>query len=445
MTCFHSPLSIGVGLLLTPLFSCANDTLNTMLQRQENKVTLSSSNWKLPRHTEKRVLDLSIQLKMESFSLRNKNLRRDEKRENEMKWGPQVRLDSWIMKTSPVYGRVELEWQRRIKRKSGTPPEKTTHLELNQAYIGLADTLIPHTRVQLGRWLYRDEREWLLDENLDGVAVRNRVGKWRIDTLGGKVNYWQRDLLDRTSRNEGTNNIAALLIHRKQADDEMAGGYVITQSSPGNDIHRQNNLGLRSHSQNKRALQHWLELGLADTYKPGGHYRGYALDIGGTYAFRDVSLKPRLTFGYALGNQYYRQTGLHDNEATFGGKTKFKIYGETLNPDLSNLQILTAGLGMHVTQQATLDLMYHDYRQARLTELSQNRIDLKPKYDRQNTRRLGTGLDVILGWEPVDNAKLEARLGMFAPSKRFTSSAKRNNSPRSDTAYSAGIEMEIKF
>lgn len=427
--------------MLTPLFSCAE---NNILQRQDSNNALNMSSWKMPRHTKKSILDIGMQLKTESFSLDNKNLRQGEKRENEMKWGPQVRLDSWIMKGSPMYGKVELEWKRKIKRKSGEPPDKKNHLELNQAYIGLTETIIPLSHIQLGRWLYRDEREWLLDENFDGVVARNRIEKWRIDTLGGRVNYWQRDLLDRTSRNEGTNNITGLFVRRKLTDDVAAGAYIITQSAPEKGFNRQKNIGLRSHGQKKKALRHWLELGLADVRRVGKNTRGYAVDAGGTYILSKTELKPRITLGYALGTQYYRQTGLHDNEATFGGNTKFKFYGETLNPDLSNIQILTTGLGINLSRQATLDVVYHDYRQAHLMSLSQNRIDLKAKYDRENTRRLGSGVDIIVGWEPVDNTKLEARLGMFAPSKRLISSMKEN-SPRSDNAYSAGIEVAVSF
>ncbi|HIE4801070.1 TPA: alginate export family protein [Serratia marcescens] len=441
MTFFRSPLSIGMGLLLTPLFSCAE---NNTLQKQDSKKTLNISSWKMPRYKQKNILDIGIQIKTESFSLHNKNLRRDEKRENEMKWGPQVRLDSWIMKDSPVYGKVELEWQRKIKRKSGVSPDKKNHLEINQAYLGLTETIIPLSHIQLGRWLYRDEREWLFDENFDGVVVRNRIEKWRIDTLGGRVNYWQRDLLDRASRNEGANNIAGLFIRRKLIDDVTAGAYIIAQSTPEKGFKRQKNIGLRSYSQNKKALRHWLDLGLSDVSRAGKNTRGYAVDVGGTYIFNNTELKPRITMGYAMGTQYYRQTGLHDNEATFGGNTKFKFYGETLNPDLSNIQIMTTGLGINLPQQATLDVVYHDYRQARLMNLSQNRIDLKAKHDKKTTRRLGSGVDIIVGWEPVDNTKLEARLGMFAPSKRLASSTKENSS-RSDNAYSAGIEIALRF
>ncbi|RJK65574.1 hypothetical protein CMV60_14000 [Serratia marcescens] len=441
MTYFRSPLSIGIGLLLTPLFSFAE---NNILQKQDRKNALNMSSWKMPRYKQKSILDIGIQIKTESFSLHNKNLRRDEKRENEMKWGPQVRLDSWIMKDSPVYGKVELEWQRKIKRKSGESPDKKNHLEINQAYLGLTKTIIPFSRIQLGRWLYRDEREWLFDENFDGVMARNRIEKWHIDILGGRVNYWQRDLLNRASRNEGANNIAGLFIRQKLTNDVTAGAYIITQSTPEKVFKRQKNIGLRSHGQNKKGLQHWLELGLSDVSRAGKNTRGYAIDVGGTYIFSKTELKPRITLSYALGTQYYRQTGLHDNEGTFGGNTKFKYYGETLNPDLSNIQILATGLGINLSRQATLDVVYHDYRQARLMSLSQNRIDLKAKYDRKNTRRLGSGVDIIVGWEPVDNTKLAAKLGIFAPSKRLTSSTKKN-SPRSDNAYSVGIEMAVKF
>lgn len=419
----YSSLSLtGLGMLLTV---CSAEAADKSVDRD-------------------RLVAFEATAKMEAWNLRNKKLRMGQKRENELELEPLLRLDARFMPDRPVHARVELEWKRQTRRESGERPEKQTRLELNQAWIGLKDNLIPYSYLKLGRWLYRDEREWLLDENLDGGWLHWRNGNWSADAFGGRVNFWQKDLMDRTTRNTSRVNIVGLLAGYKVANGWRVGAYGVMQDNISQNTFRQSNFGVRSHNAKHDRLRHWLELGAAEGHKKGESIRGYALDMGGTVIFPVENLKPRLTLGYAVGSKNYRQTGLQSNEAKFGGDTKFKIYGETLNPDLTNLQVLTLGVGATIGEQSTLDLIYHDYRQLRLGELSNDDMELSPRYDRQTGRRLGYGLDLIYGWQPVDNIKFESRLGLFNPSSRFAAGSKAS-SPRSQPAYTAGVELEASF
>ena len=81
------------------------------------------------------------------------------------------------------------------------------------------------------------------------------------------------------------------------------------------------------------------------------------------------------TFGVAFGSgdnnrrdgvdRNYRQSGLQDNNARFAGVTSFKFYGETVEPELSNLLIGTAAIGVRPTPRSSVDLVYHYYAQHR--------------------------------------------------------------------------------
>lgn len=468
MRCERFTHAMGLGLLFTPLFSLADEVPNRFSQDREKSALLAAiieqdipellqldnndhidivdthNDTKRPNRGPKpvKVISVNLRAKMELFTLRNKKLRRDDKRENELAQEPSLRMNVGLMEHHPIYGRAEIEWQHKTKRKSAAQPERQTKLELNQAYVGLTD-IIPHTHLRLGRWLYRDEREWLFDENLDGMVAQIKLGDWHLEALGGRVNYWQKDLLDRSTRSTEPVNIGSLILRKKIADKWQIGAYTVTQYHDDNHD-RQFNIGLRSHHPAKQGLQHWFELGMSEKHQSDSDKRGYAVDLGGTYRFEDRARKPRVTLGYAFGSQDYRQTGWHSNEATLGGSSKFKIYGETLNPDLTNLHIFTASLGMNLSHQATLDIVYHRYHQARLSDFANNQTALSSKYDRQNTRYLGSGIDMVLGWKPTDNTKVEAIVGMFSPSRRFAS-ASNPHSPRSDKAYSIGLEAEIRF
>jgi alginate production protein len=469
MRCERFPHAMGLGLLLTPLFSLAEEVPGHFYQDREKSALLAAiieqdipdllqldsndhidivdthNDTKQPIRGPKpvKVIGINLRAKMELFNLRNKKLRRGDKRENELAQEPSLRMNVGLMENNPIYGRAEIEWQRKTKRKSAAQPERQTKLQLNQAYVGLTEDIIPYTHLRLGRWLYRDEREWLFDENLDGMVVQSKLNDWHLEAMGGRVNYWQKDLLDSSTRSTEPVNIGSLILRKKIADKWQVGAYSVAQYHSDNH-NRQFNVGLRSHNPAKKGLQHWFELGMSEQHQSDSDKRGYAVDLGGTYRFEDRALKPRVTLGYAFGSQDYLQTGLHSNEATLGGSTKFKIYGETLNPDLTNLHIFTASLGMDLPQQASLDVVYHRYHQAQLSDFANNQTALSSKYDRQNTRYLGSGIDLVLGWKPTEKTKVEATVGMFSPSKRFAS-ASSPNSLRSEKAYSIGLEAEIRF
>ena len=97
--------------------------------------------------------------------------------------------------------------------------------------------------------------------------------------------------------------------------------------------------------------------------------RGYALDASATYRISNHPLNPKVTLGYAYGsgddnpndttNHEFRQTGLQSNESKFGGIPKFKVYGEALDPELSNLKIFTMGFGFQPAPRVSVEPQRH--------------------------------------------------------------------------------------
>jgi alginate production protein len=155
--------------------------------------------------------------------------------------------------------------------------------------------------------------------------------------------------------------------------------------------------------------------------------RGWAVDLGGTYEFQ-VGPKPALTLGFAFGSGDrnpddgtdggFRQTGLQDNESDFGGAADFKYYGEVLDPELSNLAILTAGIGIRPSEKFSMDLVYHYYLQHQAAPALRNAgIDAEPS---GRSRRLGSGVDLVVGFQGIWD-HLDARLGVgyFVPGAAF--------------------------
>ncbi|NUN49740.1 MAG: alginate export family protein [Candidatus Brocadiae bacterium] len=147
---------------------------------------------------------------------------------------------------------------------------------------------------------------------------------------------------------------------------------------------------------------------------------GWGFDVGVTYAL-PVFLEPRLTLGYARGSgdarprdrvdRGFRQTGIHANESAFGGVQSFKSYGRLLEPELSNLGILTAGIGCSLFDNSSLDLVFHDYRLARTAGgLGDGRLELETD---GRHREVGQAFDLTLSIEEWTRVEFEVALSVF--------------------------------
>lgn len=350
---------------------------------------------------------------------------------------PLLRIGTNVRPGRRLWGYVEAELLHNIERETGEPTERETRLRLNHAFVAY-DGLLPDTRLRAGRWLYRDEREWLFDENIDGLHAEFEGDDWQFDAFAGRVNRWQRDLLDSRSRGEPVNTYA-LLVRREVADDSTVGAYAVLRDDISGKAGRQLFTGLRAHGEPHERLRYWAELGHVRGSDGARRTSGHALDVGATWTFTRAPLQPRLTLGHARGSRHYRQTGLHSNEANFGGLAKFKIYGEAADPDLSNLRITTAGLGLDVGERASLDLVYHRYRQSRVAELGEAAIE--PDNDRQGGSGVGHELDLVLGLRSDDDIEMEFVLGRFVPSARFDT----DDREPADAAWFGRVRFELNF
>jgi alginate production protein len=89
--------------------------------------------------------------------------------------------------------------------------------------------------------------------------------------------------------------------------------------------------------------------------------RGFAIDSRVTLE-SPLPRQPAITLGYAFGSgdpnarhgqdTGFRQTGLHANNDRFLGVDRFRYYGELVEPELSNLHIVTASLGYRISVRA---------------------------------------------------------------------------------------------
>ncbi|MCL4772477.1 MAG: alginate export family protein [Burkholderiaceae bacterium] len=397
-----------------------------------------------------RVVIPRVQWLLDAEGERNFELERDGV-ESAYEIEPALRLSATIAPGRRLWGYVETEWLRTIERESGEPTEYRTLLRLNQAYAGI-DGWLPDTRLRLGRWLLRDEREWLFDENFDGVHARYEHERWQADALLARVNHWQRDLLDIRTRDRALNH-TGLIVRRDVGDDAIVGTYAVDVRRPGDDRTRRTLIGVRAHADPDKGMRHWVDLGVARGNERGKSLRGRVVDAGITLPFEQWALRPRLTLGYAMASgddrsddrvdRGYRQTGVQSNEGTFGGLAKFRLYGETLDPELHNLHVVTLGVGLAASERVSVDAVFHGYRQDATGRVRAMNID--PDHDRRSTRTIGQALDLVVGWRPSRRWRIEFAAGWFRPSMRFAELDAQGSPHRSADAWSLRFEVDFRY
>lgn len=181
---------------------------------------------------------------------------------------------------------------------------------------------------------------------------------------------------------------------------------------------------------------------------------GWALDANLDVTF-DAPLRPTVVLGYAFGSgddgegndSGFRQSDLQGNSSRLGvSSSGVRNYGEVLRPELSNLHILTAGVGVPVMSASDTSLVYHAYWLAQnATSLRSSGVDGALNGD---DRYVGQGLDLITNVALGDDfglkggylkdTKLRIALGGFDAGSAY-------GTEDDEMAYRGLMELKFRF
>jgi alginate production protein len=296
---------------------------------------------------------------------------------------------------------------------------------------------------QIGRQRFEDEREWLYDEELDAIRLRYAQANFALELSASRNEFVRKDVLGRKPQEEINNYV--LFASYRPLDWLELEGYVIVRDDRKADRLRPVFVGLRSRGEPVEDLDYWLELAYVGGREGSTNIRGWAVEVGATYELQ-VGPRPSFTLAVAFGSgddnpddgvdRSFRQTGLQENEGDFGGATSFKYYGEVLDPELSNLAIITVGVGIRPREWFSLDLVHHIYLQHHASRtLRDARIAAEPA---GRSRQLGSEVDFIVGLVDVlDRIDVKAAVGYFSPGPAFAG-------PR-DGAWVVAAEVQFRF
>ena len=235
-------------------------------------------------------------------------------------------------------------------------------------------------------------------------------------------------------------------------EDIKLAGYSIYRDDRDNEEGQPWHLGVRSQGFLSDEFSYWAELAhLRGDDEMSRSFSAYAFDVGGTYRFTNLPYNPNITLGFALAtgdddpndnkNNEFRQTGLQSNESTFAGVSEFKFYGETLDPELSNLKVLTAGVGARPTPDVSVDLVYHKYwLYEKAEELQNSEITALPNQDpTRSSKDIGSAFDIVVGFRSLFGIRrlgMDLRTGWFFPGDAFRNERPDGSFRKADKAIS---------
>lgn len=305
-------------------------------------------------------------------------------------------------------------------------PRHYNSLPIDQAWVTFKD--LGPADLTLGRRNFEDDRHWLYDTSLDTALVKLKGGAFQAELSYSRKDRLDLDLLAPVQKTR--NDIYMAYLSYRGIEDTRLAGYTIYREDQAGREGQPLLLGLRASGNPSDRFNYWTELALLrgkdETKK---NFKGYAVDIGGTYRFPDLPYAPNITLGYAVGsgdgnpndrrNHEFRQTGLQSNEARLGGIPKLKYYGEALDPELSNLQILTAAVGFRPAPNISVDLVYHRYKTNKLASDLRSALTAEMNQDSSRpSKEVGDALDIVIGFRNLFGVRrlgLDLRAGLFFP------------------------------
>ena len=358
---------------------------------------------------------------------------------------PELSVDIGYRFSNLVSGFLSLDVERRFIVDQGrdrTPQQDQSALDLKELYLDIHD-FWGSARLRAGRQEFEDRREWLYDAELDGLRVFFERHGLALEASATRENIVTENLLEKREPGR-VNNYFLLARFKPAAKHDLEAFYLVFDDLSDN---AENPVfqGVQGHGRLTDALDYWFAFAQVRGREGSTRLRGRGFDLGATYRF-DTGWTPAITLGYAFGSgdsgkddgvdRNFRQTGLQDNSYRFNGVENFRFYGETLDPELSNLSIATVGFGVRPSRRNSIDLVYHHYQQAEAVEGRLRGARIRARADGEH-RDLGQAIDLILGYHEISQLRLRARLGYFMPGKAFGETA--------SDAYSVELGIEYRF
>ena len=319
--------------------------------------------------------------------------------------------------------------------------------------------------LEIGRLNFEDDRRWWWDKNLDALRVSHETDnveitlalaqeiagdrsdradiapeQQRVRRLIGEANWdWRRHhtlqfLLLHQNDGSRRNAVGHRVDNKRRDESDATLIWIGARASGAFDLAERGMIGYWLDAAWLRGKERRSEFNLIDADRSvvanvaQRKVRGWGFDSGVSW-FIPARYETRLYAGYAYGSgdpnpgdetdRAFRQTGLATNEAGFGGAQRFPHYGIGLNPQLSNLKIVTLGAGLNILKSSSVDLVFHRYQLANSADAQRNaRVD-----GALSGKNVGSGVDLVLAIEEWERLEFELSVSAFRAGSGFGENA----------------------
>lgn len=365
----------------------------------------------------------------------NRNLRDDQTHEFD--------LEFFLPYSNDVYFFLEGKafYEGDIYRSSGTPTDQYS-FQRGQSWIFFDGLMRNHIGLQLGRQNVREVREWWWDIDLDAARLYFDEGPFHAELGAGQelarfstlqtsvdpLNANVRRVFGNASWLWASRQTLELFaLNQRDASGHPALGEIIPRERQDSSDADLTWLGVRALGQRSfdeyGAIKYWADWAWLTgkdrvvSFASNGAasspsertVNATGFDVGLSWQAK-LPLRPALTLGFARGSGdsnvadgqdgNFRQTTLQKNKGRFFGVNRFRYYGELLRPELANLNVATAAMGISFFNNSSAELVYHRYWQSQAaSRLRDVRIDASLN---GQSRDVGEELDLVLGFRDLN-------------------------------------------
>ncbi len=299
-------------------------------------------------------------------------------------------------------------------------------------------------RAKIGRMSFKDRRTWWYDNELDAIQIfhKESVLSWDI-AAGGRL---EDNRISNSEQRVGLKDSRYFISHLDYQ-------YYYKKHIEFFGLYEDNNkngqklswLGIRSFANYKDNIEYWVDggtvFGDGVTKNIDHSVFGYAFDTGVILRYNKVSFAVDLAYGSGDSNtnnpkKQFIQPNISNNKTSILGESRYRYYGEVIDPKLSNLQILSLFAGTRVLTDSWIETAYHYYKQTQTSRYLDSSLSITPN---GKSSDIGHGVDIVLGGKYDDKNRLQLAIGGFWGGKAF-----EGNSEKKD-GYRAHIDYKHKW
>ena len=395
--------------------------------------------------------------------------------------GPEVEAFYTFGPRLSLFGQVQFGRQAQLQGDSASDTSGV-FFERGETWLYSENVAGLPLSIEIGRLNFEDDRRWWWDANLDAVRAILEVGSFELalalarevapsrsghDYIEPDADGVARFIAESSWDWHPEHALTLFLLHQDDRSHTEREGEVVDPARTDASDARLTWIGMRLNGatvlQGGHVVGYWVDAAgvqgeeqiveYSDASPTGSvvdgstraGIRGWGVDAGFGWIM-PLAFEPRLYAGYAVGSgdstvqgsedRRFRQTGIQTNEAGFGGAERFNSYGLLLDPELSNLSVVTAGAGISLLHSSSLDLVYHHYRLVEpATALRNARIET-PLDGR--SRALGEEVDVVLAVEEWERFEVQVQASAFRAGEAFGAKA-------GDWSYGGFVALRIAF